>query len=77
MSSRIRHCDIQVVNVKYILQCSSRMLDGKVKCVKKRAVMRSYSVLAINANLHYTECGMTKLLQASCKYTEVKKKRLI
>ena len=34
--------------------------------------MRSYSVLAINAeitddNFHYTECGMAKLLQESCK----------
>ena len=35
--------------------------------------MRSYSVLAINAKItddhfHYKECGMTKLLQESCKY---------
>ena len=40
---------------------------------KKRAVMRSYLDLANNAyiadaNSHYTECGMTKLLQESCKW---------
>ena len=28
-SGQIRHCDIQVVYVKYILQFSARMLDGK------------------------------------------------
>ena len=40
---------------------------------RKRAVMRSYLDLANNAyiadaNSHYTECGMTKLLQESCKW---------
>ena len=40
---------------------------------KKRAVMRSYLDLANNAyigdaNFHYTECGMGKLLQESCKW---------
>ena len=49
------------------------MLDGKVKCIKKRAVMRSYLDLANNAyiadaNFHYTECGIAKLLQESCKW---------
>ena len=39
---------------------------------KKRAVMRSYFDLANNAyiadaSFHYTECGMVKLLQESCK----------
>ena len=39
---------------------------------KKRAVMRSYLDLANNtyiadANFHYIECGMAKLLQESCK----------
>ena len=34
MSGRIRLCDTQVVNVNYILPCSFRMLDGKVKCLK-------------------------------------------
>ena len=38
---------------------------------KKRAVMRSYLDLANNAyiadaNFHYTECGMAKLLQEYC-----------
>ena len=42
------------------------MLDGIVKCF-----MRSYLDLANNAyiadaNFHYTECGMAKLLQESC-----------
>ena len=41
--------------------------------VKKRAVMRSYLDLAINAytagvNFNYTECGMAKLLQEYCKW---------
>ena len=41
---------------------------------KKRTVMRSYLVLAINtniadANFHYTECGMAKSLQESCKWS--------
>ena len=41
--------------------------------VKKRAVMRSYLDLANDAykadtNFHYTECGMAKLLQESCKW---------
>ena len=49
------------------------MLDGKVTCLKKRAVMRSYLDLANNAyiadaNFHYTECGIAKLLQESCKW---------
>ena len=49
------------------------MLDGKVNCLKKRAVMRSYFDLANNAyiadaSFHYTECGMAKLLQESCKW---------
>ena len=40
---------------------------------KKRAVMRYYLDLAKNAsiadaNFHYTECGMTKLLQKYCKW---------
>ena len=42
---------------------------------KKFAVMRSYLDLANNAyihvadaNFHYTECGMAKLLQESCKW---------
>ena len=39
---------------------------------KKRAVVRSYLDLANNAyiadaNFHYTECGMAKLLQEYCK----------
>ena len=39
---------------------------------KTRAFMRSYLDVAINgyiadANFHYTECGMAKLLQESCK----------
>ena len=44
------------------------------KCLKKRAVMKSYLDLANNAyiaadaNFHYTECGMAKLLQESCKW---------
>ena len=42
MQGRIRHCGNQVVNEKYILQCSFRMLDGKVTL--KSAVMRSYLV---------------------------------
>ena len=46
------------------------MLDGKVKYLKN-VVMRYDSVLAINAcisdaNFHYTECGLAKLLQESC-----------
>ena len=46
------------------------MLDGKVKCLKKRVVMKSYLDSANNAyiadaNFHYTECGMAKLLQES------------
>ena len=61
MSSGLRHFDTEVVNVKYILQCAFRMLDGKVKCLK-RAVMRSYSVLTTNAHIsdayfYYTEFG--------------------
>ena len=41
--------------------------------IKKRAVMRSYLVLANNAyiadaNFHYTECGIAKLLQEYCKW---------
>ena len=49
------------------------MLDGKVKCLKKRAVMRSYLILANNAyiadaNFQYTECGIAKLLQEPCKW---------
>ena len=49
------------------------MLDGKDKCLKKRAVMRSYLDLANNAyiadaNFHYTECGIVILLQESCKW---------
>ena len=41
--------------------------------VKKRAVMRSYLDLEINAytadvNFNYTECGMAKLLQEYCKW---------
>ena len=49
------------------------ILDGKVKCLKKRAVMRSYLDLANNAyiadaNFPYTECGMAKLLQEYCKW---------
>ena len=41
--------------------------------LKKRAVMRSYLDLAINAytadvNFNYTECGMAKLLQEYCKW---------
>ena len=61
-----------VVNVKYNLQYSFSMLDGKVKCLQKRAVMRPYSDLAINAyiadaNFHYTECDTAKLLKESCK----------
>ena len=75
MSDRIRHCDIQVVNVQLTLQCSFRMLDGKLKYFKKKsAVMRSCLVLAINhadkayANFHYTEYGMAKLPQESCKW---------
>ena len=40
---------------------------------KKRAVMRSNLDLAnnayiANANFHYTECGMTKLLQENCQW---------
>ena len=40
---------------------------------KKRAVMRSFLDLANNAyiadaNFYYTECGMAKLLQESCKW---------
>ena len=40
---------------------------------KKRAVIGSYLHLANNAyiadaNFHYTECGMAKLLQESCKW---------
>ena len=40
---------------------------------KKRAVMGSYLDLANNAyiadaNFHYTECGMAKLLQESYKW---------
>ena len=40
---------------------------------KKHAVMRSYLDLANNAyiadaNFHYTECGMTKLLQEYCQW---------
>ena len=51
------------------------MLDGKVKCLKNVTyIMRSYLDLANNAyiadaNFHYTECGMAKLLQESCKWT--------
>ena len=62
--------DIQVEE-KIILQCSFRMLDGKVKYLTaKRAVMESYLhilvVLAISAkiadaNFHYSECDMPKL----------------
>ena len=49
------------------------ILDVKVKCLKKRAVMRSYLDLANNAyiadaNFPYTECGMAKLLQEYCKW---------
>ena len=41
-----------------------KTLDGKIKRLK-HAVMRSYSVLATNAqitdnNFHYTECAMAK-----------------
>ena len=51
------------------------LLDGKVKCLKKRVVLLSYLDLADNchnayiadANFHYTECGMAKLLQEYCK----------
>ena len=40
---------------------------------KKRAIMRSNLDLAniayiADANFHYTECGMAKLLQESCKW---------
>ena len=37
---------------------------------KKRAVMRSSLDLANNAdaNFHYTECGMAKLLQEYCQW---------
>ena len=50
---------------------SFMILNGKIKRLK-HAVIRSYSLLAINAyingaNFHYTECGMAKLLQESCK----------
>ena len=34
MSGRIRLCYTQTVNVNYILPCSFRMMDGKVKCLK-------------------------------------------
>ena len=49
------------------------LLDGKVKSLKKRAVMRSYLDLANNAyivvaNFHYTECGIAKLLQEYCNW---------
>ena len=49
------------------------MLDGKENLfLKETVVMSSYLVLAINtniddANVHYTECDMAKLLQESCK----------
>ena len=41
--------------------------------VKKRAVMKSCLDLAndayiADANFHYTECGMAKLLQEFCKW---------
>ena len=58
-----------------MLQCSFIVLDGKVKCLKNVTyIMRSYLDLANNAyiadaNFHYTECGMAKLLQESCKWT--------
>ena len=40
---------------------------------KKREVMRSYLDLANNAyipdaNFHYTECGMAKLLKEYCQW---------
>ena len=51
-----------------IVSNSLLLLDGKVKSLKKRAVMRFYLDLANNAykadaNFHYTECGIAKLLQ--------------
>ena len=56
-----------------IVSNSLLLLDGKVKCLKKRAVMRSYLDLANNAyiadaNFLYTECGMAKLLQEYCQW---------
>ena len=56
-----------------IVSNSLLLLDEKVKCLKKRAVMRSYLDLANNAyiadaNFHYTECGMAKLLQEYCQW---------
>ena len=57
-----------------IVSNSFLLLDGKVKCLKKTCNhMRSYLDLASNAykaeaNFHYTECGMAKLLQEYCKW---------
>ena len=50
-----------------------KILDGKIKKSLKHAVLRSYSVLAINAKIgdgdfNYTVCGMAKLLQEASKY---------
>ena len=46
-------------------------MDGKIKRLKN-AVMRSYSIVTINAdindtNFHYTECGIAKLSEESSK----------
>ena len=48
--------------------------------LKKRAVMRFYLNLANNAyipdaNFHYTECGMAKLLQEYCQLESLITKR--
>ena len=56
-----------------IVSNSLLLLDEKVKCLRKRAVMRSYLDLAnnayiVDANFHYTECGMAKLLQEYCQW---------
>ena len=46
-----------------------KILDGTIKRLK-HAFMRSYSLLAINAEItddifHYTECGLAKFLHES------------
>ena len=50
-----------------------KILDGTIKRLK-HAVMRSYSLLAINAeitddNFHYTECGMAKFYRSLVNIT--------
>ena len=72
-SGRIRHCETQVVNVKYILTMFYQNGGWKSKMFKQRAVMSSYSILAINAYiigayLHYGERGTAKLSKEPCKY---------